>query len=590
VARGARLWMVTVDRPPAQRAVEVVAASLAEELGVTATSLTVPNTPQRRWGRKPSGPAFVATPDALMASWWFSEAVRERTAPGDTVVVSDAGGLPGLLALREGNAGPSRRAVVVVAGDGAYLRQQDLAGTAPLDEALASQVDWELASYRSASRVCTVSPFVAHLLAEVGVTAELVATPRLTGSRLAPPVTAIHCPEPVSRAARTGEVLRAVHRLRRDGVETTVSVSEVDEPDEIWTGTSWEALAGIRDVLEPALTRTAAPLAEAVLVLGDRLMLPDPATVRAIEAGQSAVVAAGSPAAARYPDLPSWTTGEDLAGILTGAPTRPPREPTRVRTPRPGPRPERATQVSVGIPVFRDVRYLDACVRSLLRQEQRPAEILLIDDGSESAEVDAALARWAQDEPDLVRILSQSNLGVCAARNTALAAMTGDAFVFVDQDDELDPRFIAACAEALRANPELVAVATWTEFFGTYEGVEAKPPFDARVGRRENPIVSTCVLVDQAVRDAGIRFAPDLAFVYCEDWDFWSQIVAAGGRFGLVPEPLARHRVHPSSGGHRRTDLALALGKARATSHLDHVDAEGPLSPVSLAERWAGQA
>jgi hypothetical protein len=80
VARAARLWTITVDRPPAQRAVEAVAASLAEELGATAATLTVPSTPQRRWGRKPSGPAFVATPDALMAGWWFSEAVRERTS------------------------------------------------------------------------------------------------------------------------------------------------------------------------------------------------------------------------------------------------------------------------------------------------------------------------------------------------------------------------------------------------------------------------------------------------------------------------------------------------------------------------------
>jgi hypothetical protein len=71
-----------------------------------------------------------------------------------------------------------------------------------------------------------------------------------------------------------------------------------------------------------------------------------------------------------------------------------------------------------------------------------------------------------------------------------------------------------------------------------------------------------------AVRDKGIRFAEDLAFLYCEDWHFWSQIVAAGGRFGLVPEPLARHRVHPSSGGYLRTELAHAIGRSRATEPL----------------------
>ena len=132
----------------------------------------------------------------------------------------------------------------------------------------------------------------------------------------------------------------------------------------------------------------------------------------------------------------------------------------------------------------------------------------------------------------------------------------------------LEPGFISRTAEALRQDDDLWAAATWTVFFGEYEGIEAKPPFDRRVGLRENPIVSTAVLVDMSVRDLGIRFAPDLAFLYCEDWHLWSQIVAAGGRFGLIPEPLVRHRVHAASGAFQRTDRAYEIGKARASEPL----------------------
>ncbi len=122
--------------------------------------------------------------------------------------------------------------------------------------------------------------------------------------------------------------------------------------------------------------------------------------------------------------------------------------------------------------------------------------------------------------------------------------------------------------EALRQDDSLWAAAAWTEFFGGYEGVEAKPPFDRRVGLRENPIVSTAALVDMRVRDEGIAFEPDLAFLYCEDWHYWSQIIAAGGHMGLVPEPLIRHRVHQTSGGFQRTELAHRIGKARAIEPL----------------------
>jgi GT2 family glycosyltransferase len=168
----------------------------------------------------------------------------------------------------------------------------------------------------------------------------------------------------------------------------------------------------------------------------------------------------------------------------------------------------------------------------------------------------------------MIRVLHQPNRGVCVARNRLIEEMTGDAFLLVDQDDVLDPDVIRRTAEALRQDDSLWAVAVWTEFFGEYEGIEAKPPFDRRTAIPENPIVSTAALVDMSVRDEGIAFVPDLAFLYCEDWNYWSQIVAAGGRMGLVPEPLIRHRVHHASGGFQRTERAHKIGRARAIEPL----------------------
>jgi glycosyltransferase involved in cell wall biosynthesis len=229
---------------------------------------------------------------------------------------------------------------------------------------------------------------------------------------------------------------------------------------------------------------------------------------------------------------------------------------------------DRALRVSVGIPVFGSTSYLDECIESVLAQTQSPSEILLVDDGSRSDSVHAELEAWAHRKPGLIRVLKQPNRGVCVARNRLLDEMVGDSFLLLDQDDVIAPDFLHKTSTMLRYDDSLWAVASWTEFFGAYEGVEAKPPFDRRVGLRENPIISTGAVVDMEVRDVGIRFVPDLAFLYCEDWQFWSQIVAAGGRIGLVPEPLILHRVHLASGGFRRTELALRIGRARATEPL----------------------
>jgi hypothetical protein len=356
-----------------------------------------------------------------------------------------------------------------------------------------------------------------------------------------------------------------------------VVLSKEDRADEVWTGTTWDRVARMLDSFDaPAVRADGARSDVAAVVFGSphdvvRDPIPDSAVVFA---------KAGSAAAAQVGGSVPWTDLGDLASKLADLagpglevpPAEEPPEAIRHRGPAPEPNGSRARRVSVGVPVYRNVRYLDECVGSLMRQEQPVHELILIDDGSRSAEVNAAMARWQREHPQRIRVMQQPNRGVCVARNQVLDEMTGDAFVLVDADDMLDPRFVAMCAQAMRSDKRITAVATWTEFFGDYAAIEAKPPFDRRVGLRENPIISTCVLVDMAVRDAGLRFIPDLADIFCEDWALWSAIVAHGGEFGLVPHALARHRVHKASGGFRRSALAQSLGRARATQLLHGLD------------------
>ena len=522
--------------------------------------------------------SFTATPETLTEAWRVARWLETETHPQDVVLVSDHGGGAGVFALEQAMRDQrQRRTVVAVAGQGVALHWLDVAGTmGGLAGEAISSADWELVLYRFATTVVCLGEYSADLLSGLGVGA----TPLPIASGGAGPAPwakaspLIRLPEPVSRRSRTPEMLRALAAAAPALSGAVLSISASDEPDEVWEGNTWEARGPLPDGLEAALVREHESPQPDIVLLGDSLAQPSKESRRAAEAGAHMVVRTGSAAAALWPSATSWRDEQHLAAILQGdaeaeLPGPPP--PTADVDPLLSPQPEnvdRARRVSVAVPVYRDVRYLAECVESLLAQAQQPHEILLIDDGSHTDAVDEALAGWAEAHPVTIRVLRQENRGVCAARNTALDAMTGDAFVLVDADDMLHPEFVEACAVALRANPELSAIATWTEFFGDYEGVEAKPPFDRRVGLRENPIVSTCVLVDMAIRDNGIRFTDDMAFFFCEDWDVWSKIVAAGGSFGLVPRALARHRVHRASGGFRRTELAHAIGRARAMSHL----------------------
>lgn len=515
---------------------------------------------------------FDATPGALVESWRIARQLDVLTNPGDVVVVPDHRGAGGIFALEQTTLAPSERRVVwTLAGGSLLLELLDIVGTidgvGPED---AAAIDWEFVQYRESSAVLAVGESVASALAGITNVTLLPVPTRSSGPGGQSSV--IGLPEPVSPRSHTFAALRGLYEPLESNASLRVIVSEEDQLDDIWAGTTWDTMSGLVDSFDGRVER-GDPLQADTFVLGDRFLPPSAAVVAALEGGKALLAPAGSSSAALYPDASTWKDEDSLADALQSPAAAVVSTTTReIPEVQPVTALDRAWRISVGVPVYRDVRYLDECVRSVLGQTQVPHEILLYDDGSRSAAVSQALRRWEQAEPGRIRTLRGPNRGVGAARNTILAEMTGDSFFLVDSDDVLEPTCFERCAATLRWNPDLWAVATWTRFVGFYEAVEGRPPFDRRVGARENPIVSTAALVDMRVRDRGIEFAPDLTVLCCEDWYVWSRIIAEGGRIGLVPEPLVVHRASDDSGAAKRSALAHALGKARATAPLFSTD------------------
>lgn len=90
-------------------------------------------------------------------------------------------------------------------------------------------------------------------------------------------------------------------------------------------------------------------------------------------------------------------------------------------------------KLSIIIPVYNVAAFLPETLECVLGQTFRDFELLLIDDGStdESGEI---CDRYAQKD-NRVRVIHQKNMGVSAARNTGVAAATGEYIGFVDSDD-----------------------------------------------------------------------------------------------------------------------------------------------------------
>ena len=104
---------------------------------------------------------------------------------------------------------------------------------------------------------------------------------------------------------------------------------------------------------------------------------------------------------------------------------------------------------SVIIPLYNKEAEIERTLRSVLAQTFQPYEIVVVDDGSTDGSADIVRSI---DSP-LIRLVSQTNGGECAARNRAMAEATGTHYALIDADDVWKPEFLQRMAELIEEFP-----------------------------------------------------------------------------------------------------------------------------------------
>lgn len=92
--------------------------------------------------------------------------------------------------------------------------------------------------------------------------------------------------------------------------------------------------------------------------------------------------------------------------------------------------------VSFAIPCYNSEAYMEKCIHSLLPGGE-DVEIIIVDDGSTDKTAEIADA-YAEQFPDIIKVVHQENGGHGQAVNTGLANATGVYFKVVDSDDWVD--------------------------------------------------------------------------------------------------------------------------------------------------------
>ena len=116
-------------------------------------------------------------------------------------------------------------------------------------------------------------------------------------------------------------------------------------------------------------------------------------------------------------------------------------------------------KVSIIVPVYNAAAYVAACVSSILEQDYRNIEILLVDDGSTDGSGEICDRLAASD--GRVLVLHRENGGIAAAQNSGLDAATGELVTFCDNDDLMSIGMIGRLVEILLAVDADMSCCRW---------------------------------------------------------------------------------------------------------------------------------
>ena len=113
--------------------------------------------------------------------------------------------------------------------------------------------------------------------------------------------------------------------------------------------------------------------------------------------------------------------------------------------------------VSVVIPLFNKEKYISSTLKSVIAQDYKNVELILIDDGSTDRGYGMAckLLEGNQSRFSRVVTISTVNQGQTAARNEGIKQSKGEYLAFLDADDVWAKSKLSSQVEFLEANPQI---------------------------------------------------------------------------------------------------------------------------------------
>lgn len=215
--------------------------------------------------------------------------------------------------------------------------------------------------------------------------------------------------------------------------------------------------------------------------------------------------------------------------------------------------------VSIIIASYNCAAYIAETLQSVVAQTLKDIEIIVVDDGSSDTTRDIVSAFGAP-----VRLVAQTNSGVCAARNRGIREAKGQYICLMDHDDYWFPDKLERQVRAMQAHPEVGVVYSAFTLWSRDEKTHQFPaPASLDTDIDPNAIdadysgwIYHQFLIDCWMLTSTAMFRPevfarcgvfDVSLPYSEDWDLWLRI-AQHYPFIKLSRATTLYRQHPQQG------------------------------------------
>ncbi|AEH45612.1 glycosyl transferase family 2 [Thermodesulfatator indicus DSM 15286] len=201
--------------------------------------------------------------------------------------------------------------------------------------------------------------------------------------------------------------------------------------------------------------------------------------------------------------------------------------------------------VSVIIPCYNCSIFLEEAIQSVLDQTLKNYEIIIVNDGSTDNSLDI-INKYSTN--NFIKIVTQNNKGVSAARNLGIKLASGHYYYFLDSDDILHPKALDNLVNIAMSGNNLVAAMNVARFAGSIDNIFKIDNIVADFWPKiifTNLAPPNAFLFPSSLVKKLAGFNEEIFFA--EDWEFLLRIAFAGAKLITTNFIGVYYRSHESS-------------------------------------------